>query len=560
MSAQVYVRTRYVVLASAAGIALAELVLGRIWGATVVVVQLLSLLSATLTALGLHGVAARQTDRRARWVWSLLAIAIGWTALTIVVRLTGYLVDDPVTVQRAHQYATITAAISYALAVCGLVAYLPLTLRDLGNALAGLLHATILTGAILVLLTTLLPFDALIAHGSHWVAGDVALAATLGVLGLRYLHAANHPLIFGALAVMLLIAGNAIALYARTSYGYDVRDSYVATAPVQALARGLLLAAGLATLARPLRLPTRTTAPRDLVVWGGVPLIIGTIALAWGIVAAAPAWMLILLLLGSMAQCGLLLHAVWHSMERVRQAEAHERTLRSVTNFCQHELRTYAASMRGMTQVLRPYLTPDDAPLLDDMDDLTTQVDGVMEMLLLISHHGVVRTVAVQPLTSYDVLTPVLRDPHLIPHHVRVVQDVAAITIWCDPFFVSMALRTAIRNAIEAMPIATAPHTLTIRVLAEQGRTLLRIEDSGMGFAPTVLAAVADGRILGRSTKATGSGLGLALVQYVAQQHQGSVAIGNLPGRGAWLQIVLPAAAAHTAQSAPTVQRAEQPA
>jgi signal transduction histidine kinase len=65
------------------------------------------------------------------------------------------------------------------------------------------------------------------------------------------------------------------------------------------------------------------------------------------------------------------------------------------------------------------------------------------------------------------------------------------------------------------------------------------VRDSGAGIAPEALSRLFDPFY---STKERGTGLGLAFVQEVVQEHGGTVRCDGAPGQGATFTIWLPAA------------------
>ncbi|MGW1451330.1 sensor histidine kinase [Micromonospora sp. NPDC002411] len=106
--------------------------------------------------------------------------------------------------------------------------------------------------------------------------------------------------------------------------------------------------------------------------------------------------------------------------------------------------------------------------------------------------------------------------------------------------------RTALRRALTALVDNAVGHVavgghVTVTVRHRDGRIAADVTDDGVGLDP----AEAD-RLLGRfahGSNGTGRrfGLGLALVQQVAQAHKGSLQVGGAPGRGATFTLLLPA-------------------
>ena len=94
-----------------------------------------------------------------------------------------------------------------------------------------------------------------------------------------------------------------------------------------------------------------------------------------------------------------------------------------------------------------------------------------------------------------------------------------------------------IKNALEASP---GRGTITMRAYRENGvepRVRVEIEDSGPGMDPATLErAVAPGF----TTKSTGSGLGLTLVQRIVEQHSGRFGLESHAGIGTCAWFTLP--------------------
>jgi two-component system NtrC family sensor kinase len=99
------------------------------------------------------------------------------------------------------------------------------------------------------------------------------------------------------------------------------------------------------------------------------------------------------------------------------------------------------------------------------------------------------------------------------------------------------ALLNLVRNAKEAMP-AGGRILLSVGKAAE-GHVRLVLADSGQGIAPENLANIFEPFF---STKAKGTGLGLALVQQIIGEHGGRIEVDCPPGGGTRFTILLPVA------------------
>ena len=78
------------------------------------------------------------------------------------------------------------------------------------------------------------------------------------------------------------------------------------------------------------------------------------------------------------------------------------------------------------------------------------------------------------------------------------------------------------------------------------------MRDTGAGIAPEALPRLFDPFY---STKERGTGLGLAFVQEVVQEHGGTVRCDGAPGRGATFTVRLPAAPEERAGRPPRPRR-----
>jgi len=107
------------------------------------------------------------------------------------------------------------------------------------------------------------------------------------------------------------------------------------------------------------------------------------------------------------------------------------------------------------------------------------------------------------------------------------------------------ALLNLVRNAKEAMP--GGGHLQLEVGSAFDGQVHLTVADTGPGIAPENLGQIFEPFF---STKAKGTGLGLALVQQIVSEHGGRIEVDCPPGGGTRFTILLPAAKASAAVTA----------
>ncbi|MFO0598138.1 MAG: ATP-binding protein [Myxococcaceae bacterium] len=106
-----------------------------------------------------------------------------------------------------------------------------------------------------------------------------------------------------------------------------------------------------------------------------------------------------------------------------------------------------------------------------------------------------------------------------------------------DADLVASALENLVKNAFEAMPQGG---TLTVRTLLtedDEPRLKLEVTDTGQGLDARAMEQAFE---LFFTTKATGSGLGLAFVRQVARAHGGDATLQSAEGKGTTVSLLLP--------------------
>jgi PAS domain S-box-containing protein len=94
-----------------------------------------------------------------------------------------------------------------------------------------------------------------------------------------------------------------------------------------------------------------------------------------------------------------------------------------------------------------------------------------------------------------------------------------------------------LRNAYQALPAEEG--RITIRSRANDFEYVISIEDNGIGISPEHMGAIFEPY---RTTKSSGSGLGLLIVRRIIREHGGEISIESEEGRGTRVIIHLPRA------------------
>jgi two-component system, NtrC family, sensor histidine kinase HydH len=103
-----------------------------------------------------------------------------------------------------------------------------------------------------------------------------------------------------------------------------------------------------------------------------------------------------------------------------------------------------------------------------------------------------------------------------------------------DQAQIKQVLLNLIKNAWEAMPVEGS---ISITTGVEKNRIMVSIEDTGAGIPEDKLKEIFNPFF---TTKDKGTGLGLAVIQRIVQDHQGDIRVDSEPGRGSRFIFYLP--------------------
>jgi signal transduction histidine kinase len=207
-----------------------------------------------------------------------------------------------------------------------------------------------------------------------------------------------------------------------------------------------------------------------------------------------------------------------------------------------HDLKNPLAALKGATQYLR-----EERSQGRSIDDKTEFLDLIGEQIerLQSAAEKYQRLGRIQAVRTPVKLNELVRDLVTLQQHgnargIPVKADLAPDLPECplDPDLVARALENLLQNAFEATR-DTSP--VTVRTAVAKTRhtsgVLLSVEDAGVGMSARTLAQALDDFF---TTKATGSGLGLALVRRVAEAHGGEVSLISKEGVGTTVRLFLP--------------------
>jgi signal transduction histidine kinase len=205
-----------------------------------------------------------------------------------------------------------------------------------------------------------------------------------------------------------------------------------------------------------------------------------------------------------------------------------------------HDLRNPLAALKGATQFLREERRQgrsidDRTEFLDLLRDQIDRLLGVVEDYQRLGRIEPVRSpVQLNDVVRQLVALEAFASGDRISVRAELSPDLPACHI--DRDLVAGALENLLQNAFEAIPAAGAVVVRT-NCVNEARRLFVSVEDTGVGMSSRTRERALDDFF---TTKAGGSGLGLAFVRRVAEVHQGDITLASREGRGTTVTLSLP--------------------
>lgn len=203
-----------------------------------------------------------------------------------------------------------------------------------------------------------------------------------------------------------------------------------------------------------------------------------------------------------------------------------------------HEIRNPLSSMRMLAQMLmqKPEMSAKKNQqsiryILEEIERIDAIVRGLMDFA-----RPTALNLAQQPIAPVLQAVLSLMEANLAHHQIQLVLDFSPETpaIEFDSDKLKQAFMNVVLNAMEAMPQGGE---LKVSTFTKANSACIKVTDTGVGIPAEDLERIFEPFFTG---KTKGTGLGLANVKRILEEHEGHVEIESTPGEGTTILMWLP--------------------
>lgn len=224
-----------------------------------------------------------------------------------------------------------------------------------------------------------------------------------------------------------------------------------------------------------------------------------------------------------------------------------------------HEIRNPLASISGSIELLKNELSLDSANerlmeiILREVNRLNTLISDFLLFARPIKVSE--RKINVSEIVSE--IISLFRRGKDVDGRIKIETQLEDdLVISCDSKQLRQVFWNLIKNAIQAMPEGGVLRVSSRWSSLRPKKAEVSVQDSGNGIPYENVSRLFDPFF---TTKTEGSGLGLALVYQIVQNHRGDITVQSQPGEGSTFRVVLPAEA-HDQVEAPSIEGAAKAA
>jgi two-component system OmpR family sensor kinase len=195
-----------------------------------------------------------------------------------------------------------------------------------------------------------------------------------------------------------------------------------------------------------------------------------------------------------------------------------------------HELRSPITALSLQVQNIdSTALPPTQQTRFDELRSGMLRIGRLLEQLLALARYDVRPKAGAAEAALDVVLKAQVAEflPRAEAHGVDLgFEQLEPLVVRADATALAVLVRNLLDNAIRHTPPGGR---VDVSLRPQQGRALLFIDDNGPGLRPEVLSRVFEPFYRGPEAVGEGNGLGLSIVQKIAERFGGTVTLGNIP-------------------------------
>lgn len=204
-----------------------------------------------------------------------------------------------------------------------------------------------------------------------------------------------------------------------------------------------------------------------------------------------------------------------------------------------HEIRNPLGGIKGFAALLsrdladRPKLQEMASYIIEGTDDLNKLVNQVLQFARPVHpHYESIELISwLEELREHVLADPAVKAQEIV---ITLTHQASKIPIHLDAALFKSALLNLIVNAIQSM---SAGGIVTLNIETTESTATITVSDTGVGIPKEHLAKIYSPFF---TTKAVGTGLGLAEVQKVIQAHGGTIEVASEVGKGTSFTLSIP--------------------
>ncbi len=247
----------------------------------------------------------------------------------------------------------------------------------------------------------------------------------------------------------------------------------------------------------------------------------------------------------------------------VKRLDKSFRQMRKFNADAAHELRTPLAILQGETEIaLRSSSLPEEIRLVlsSNLEELDRLARIVNDLLTLSEAESGIQVLIKEPVDLKGLVEDLVDQMRLLAsdRNLRIeMRSVPELWIDADKLWIRRAIVNLLHNAIK---YSKDGGKIKISASMENSTVKLGIRDYGIGILPQDLPHIFD-RLYradpARSRDSGGVGLGLALVKWIIEAHNGSIRVESVVEQGSVFEIFLPASSGTKSISRRDAENAE---